>query len=162
MSGRRSVWLWSLVLMLAPMGAIAAQEARPGQTAKPDYDENAKPAKLPPLPPGMTIGTIRAGDSLFRGKGGCVSCHGSEAEGLPASGSSLRGGLHFIPYEWAAIDSLVTQGLSEPTTRTPIMMPPRGAQSNLTPDEIRKVSAYVWAISQVRGEPWSGGHQQHE
>lgn len=40
-------------------------------------------------------------------------------------------------------------------------MPARGAESNLTDDEIRHVAAYVWGISQTRGEPWPGGHQSH-
>jgi hypothetical protein len=46
-------------------------------------------------------------------------------------------------------------------TRTPIAMPPRGAQSNLTDQETRLIAAYVWAISQVKDEPWPGGHRTH-
>ena len=40
-------------------------------------------------------------------------------------------------------------------------MPPRGGKSDLTPDETRAIAAYVWAISQTRGEPWPGGHATH-
>jgi hypothetical protein len=80
---------------------------------------------------------------------------------MPAMGSSLTGGLGFIPYEWATIDSLIIAGIPEPITRTPIAMPARGATSNLTPEETRLIAAYVWAISQVRGEPWPGGHTTH-
>lgn len=152
-----------LVLLLVGLGGPAqAQEARmtrPGTVA--DYDEDAQPKKLPPLPSGMTIIMIREGDELFRGKGGCVTCHGQDAQGLPAMGSSLTAGLLFIPSDWQAIDSLITAGIPEPATRTPIAMPPRGAASNLTPEESRKIAAYVWAISQVQGEPWPGGHRQH-
>ena len=46
-------------------------------------------------------------------------------------------------------------------SRSPIAMPARGARGDLTPDEIRHVAAYVWAISQARGEPWTGGHASH-
>jgi hypothetical protein len=81
--------------------------------------------------------------------------------GLPDKGSALSLGLHFVPVEWNAIDSLVTTGLPEPVTRTTIAMPPRGAGSNLTPDQIRQVSAYVWAIAQTYDEPWPGGHRTH-
>lgn len=70
-------------------------------------------------------------------------------------------GLNFVPYEWGPIDSVVRAGIPEPPTRTPIAMPQRGAQSNLTDQESRTVAAYVWAISQVRGEPWPGGHGTH-
>jgi mono/diheme cytochrome c family protein len=127
----------------------------------PDTDEDGQPRRLPPLPQGMTLAMVRQGDSLFRGKGGCVTCHGAEATGMPAMGSSLTGGLLFIPIEWSAIDSLIKAGIPEPVTRTPIAMPPKGAQSNLTEQESRLIAAYVWAISQVRGEPWPGGHRQH-
>jgi mono/diheme cytochrome c family protein len=109
----------------------------------------------------MTVAMITQGDSLFRGKGGCVTCHGQEANGMPNMGSSLTGGLLFIPPEWKAIDSLIQAGISEPVTRTSIAMPPRGARSDLTPEESRLIAAYVWAISRTKGEPWRGGHQSH-
>jgi hypothetical protein len=35
-----------------------------------------------------------------------------------------------------------------------------GAKSDL-PEESRLIAAYVWAISQTRGEPWPGGHVTH-
>jgi mono/diheme cytochrome c family protein len=117
--------------------------------------------RLPALPTGMTVDLIRSGDSLFHGKGGCVTCHGPNAEGMPNSGSALTLGLNFIPVEWKAIDSLVTAGIPEALTRTTIAMPPRGASSNLTADEVRRVAAYVWAIAQVSDEPWPGGHRTH-
>ncbi|HWJ22839.1 MAG TPA: c-type cytochrome, partial [Gemmatimonadaceae bacterium] len=91
----------------------------------------------------------------------CVTCHGPNAMGMPDKGSSLSLGLHFVPVEWGPIDSLVTAGLPEAMTRTSIAMPPRGAGSNLTPDQIKQVAAYVWAIAQTYGEPWPGGHKSH-
>jgi hypothetical protein len=80
---------------------------------------------------------------------------------MPNMGSSLTGGLLFIPPQWNVIDSLILAGIPEPVTRTSIAMPPRGAKSDLTPQESRLVAAYVWAISQTRGEPWRGGHKTH-
>lgn len=41
-------------------------------------------------------------------------------------------------------------------------MPPRGGRSDLTDAQVKLVAAYVWAISQARGEPWAGGHQSHD
>lgn len=160
MSGR---CLRLLALLLAPAGGLAAQEgeARMSRGATLDTHEDGQPAKLPSLPGGMTVAMITQGDSLFRGKGGCVTCHGQEANGMPNMGSSLTGGLLFIPPEWKAIDSLIQAGISEPVTRTSIAMPPRGARSDLTPEESRLIAAYVWAISQTKGEPWRGGHQSH-
>jgi hypothetical protein len=40
-------------------------------------------------------------------------------------------------------------------------MPARGGKSDLTREEVRRVAAYIWAISQTRGEPWPGGHTSH-
>ena len=162
MSGR-SAWLAALVLLLAP--PLAGQQegdARMTRGATLDTHEDGQPAKLPSLPSGMTLAMIVQGDSLFRGKGGCQTCHGQEANGMPNMGSSLTGGLLFIPpQQWNAIDSLIQAGIPEPVTRTSIAMPPRGAKSDLTPQETRLIAAYVWAISQTKGEPWRGGHKTH-
>jgi len=160
---RRRAWVLGWLVLLAGAPAAAAQEPAERMTRGegPDTHEDAQPAKLPALPRGMTVAMIRQGDSLFRGKGGCVTCHGQEASGMPAMGSSLTGGLLFIPPDWQAIDSMIMAGIPEPLTRTPIAMPARGAASDLTPEESRLIAAYVWAISQARGEPWQGGHATH-
>jgi mono/diheme cytochrome c family protein len=127
-----------------------------------DTDEEGQPDTLPPLPPGMSFDMIRAGDQIFRTKGGCFNCHGSEAQGLPARGKTLTAGLSFIPaHDWRAIDSVVSVGIPDAITRSPIAMPPRGQRGDLTAEEIRTVAAYVWAISSVKGEPWPGGHVSH-
>ena len=151
-------------LWCAPV-VLTAQErvTRPGGDEKDgsDLNENGQSAKLPELPQGVTLDMIRQGDDLFRGKGACNTCHGPDGGGMPASGSGITAGLNFVPTEVAAIDSLIKAGIPEPTTRTPVAMPPRGAQSNLTDDETRRLAAYVWAIAQVKGEPWPGGHRTH-
>jgi mono/diheme cytochrome c family protein len=127
-----------------------------------DTDEEAQPDSLPTLAYGMTLETIRDGDRIFHGKGGCVNCHGSEAQGLAARGKTLTAGLAFVPAgEWNALDSLISVGMRDGQTRSPIAMPPRGQDENLSADEVRSVAAYVWAISQTRGEPWPGGHAAH-
>jgi mono/diheme cytochrome c family protein len=151
-----------LPFWLAPTASSAQERGRTGAVPDvSDLNEDGQLSRLPPLPQGMSLAMIRQGDELYHGKGGCVTCHGPDGGGMPASGSGITAGLNFVPYEWAPIDSLIRVGISEPLTRTPIAMPPRGAQSNLTDDEVRRVAAYVWAISQVRGEPWPGGHRSH-
>jgi mono/diheme cytochrome c family protein len=124
-------------------------------------NEEGQPARLPPLPAGMTLDGIRTGDSLFHAKGNCFACHGADATGLPDAGSALTMGLNFVPLEWRPIDSLIIAGIPDGITRSAIRMPPRGGKSDLTDDEARAVAAYVWAISQTRGEPWPGGHTTH-
>jgi mono/diheme cytochrome c family protein len=126
-----------------------------------DTNEEGQPPKLPALPDGMSLDLIRSGDSLFHGKGHCFACHGADATGLPDAGSALTVGLNFVPIEWRPIDSLVAAGIPDAVTRSAIQMPPRGGKSDLSPDETRAIAAYVWAISQTRGEPWPGGHATH-
>lgn len=120
-----------------------------------------QPTQLPPLPAGVTLDDVRAGDRLFRGKGGCVGCHGAEGEGMPDEGSGLTAGLHFVATDVGAIAGLLRCGFAEGTTRSGEGMPARGKGGKLTATEMQRVAAYVWAISQVRSEPWAGGHTQH-
>jgi mono/diheme cytochrome c family protein len=151
-----------VVWWLLPSVSSAQERSRSG--AEPDaadLNEDGQATRLPPLPQGMTLNMIRQGDELFRGKGGCVTCHGPDGGGMPASGSGITAGLNYVPSEWGPIDSLIRVGIPEPITRAPVAMPPRGAASNLTDEESRQIAAYVWAISQVRGEPWPGGHRTH-
>ncbi len=157
--------LSTVPLLLCLTAGVASAQERGRAAATPeasDLNEDGQLRKLPPLPQGMTLDMIRQGDALYRGKGGCVTCHGPDGGGMPASGSGITAGLNFVPSEWGPLDSLIRVGIPEPLTRSPVAMPPRGAQSNLTDAETRQVAAYVWAISQVRGEPWPGGHRTHE
>ena len=154
----RAGWAGVLILCLVQGGirSAAAQGARGLPT-----NEEGQPPRLPPLPAGMSLELIRAGDGLFHGKGNCFACHGADATGLPNAGSALTMGLNFVPTEWGPIDSLIVAGIPDPITRSAIAMPPRGGKSDLTPEETREVASYVWAISQARGEPWPGGHATH-
>jgi mono/diheme cytochrome c family protein len=150
--------------------AVAAQGGATGRGNMPatsreagglETNEEGQPPKLPQLPAGMTLDLIRTGDSLFHGKGNCFACHGADATGLPDAGSALTIGLNFVPLEWRPIDSLIVAGIPDGITRSAIRMPPRGGKSDLIDDETRAIAAYVWAISQARGEPWPGGHETH-
>jgi len=156
-----------LTLLLLTVLAVPARAQQTAATHAPPLsvtDEDGQPATLPTLPSGMTEATLRQGDALYRRKGGCVSCHGVDATGVPGLGSSLTAGLNYIPkpYTWTGLDSLEWNGIAEVLTRTRVACPARGARHDLTAAEVRRVSAYVWAIAQVRGEPWFGGHATHE
>jgi cytochrome c5 len=165
-------WIPSLLvplLLFAPPPA-RAQEGRPSVSRQPNAKRGAKiqtnedlqPTVLPPLPSGMTLDMIRDGDLLFHGKAGCFVCHGTEGQGMPAAGDAITNSLAYVQHDWRQIDSLITAGLPDAYTRSPIAMPPRGARSDLSDAEIQRIAAYVWAISGVRGEPWPGGHATHD
>ena len=134
---------------------------RPAEGERPAPPDVLQPAALPALPLGMTLDMLREGDALFHGKGGCFACHGADAEGLPAAGDGITTALFYARYEWRSIDSLITAGLPDALTRSPIAMPARGARGDLSREEIARLAAYVWAVSQTRGEPWPGGHVSH-
>jgi cytochrome c5 len=167
-----------IVILVAAAGGTAiiaprtarSQEGRPQVSRQPakkpsgkiETNEDLQPTVLPPLPSGMTLDMIRAGDQLFHAKGGCFVCHGSEGQGMPAAGDAITNSLSYVQHDWRQIDSLITAGLPDAYTRSPIAMPPRGARSDLTDAEIQRIAAYVWAISAVRGEPWPGGHANHD
>jgi mono/diheme cytochrome c family protein len=153
-------------IVMCVIGRVVAQqgEAHPqksGTESQVKTHDDLQPVALPALPKGMTLEMIVAGDSIYHGKGNCAACHGTEAEGLPAAGDGFTAGLSYAQPNWESVDSLINAGIPDALTRSPIQMPPRGGRSDLTDDEVRRVAAYVWAISTVRGEPWPGGHVSH-
>ena len=155
--------LMLLVTLLLLPGGLAAQEGRPqvDRQGTVSTNDELQPDTLPSFPPGMTLDLVRLGDSLFHRQAACFACHGTEGEGLPAAGDAISVGLSYVQPEWQAIDSLISTGIPDALTRSPITMPARGARSDLTDQQLKAVAAYVWAISQSRGEPWPGGHQSH-
>ncbi len=131
----------------------------------PDHDDDVQPDTLPSLPDGMTVGMIADGDAIYHGDGGCFKCHGEEGTGVQQRGSAITNAILLVPIKgaagWNGVDSLVLNGIPEAVTRSSIGMPPRGIRSDLNTDQVRRVAAYAWAISQARGEPWPGGHDTH-
>jgi mono/diheme cytochrome c family protein len=162
---RESVlWLTCAVLLtyLATAAAVTAQQRVAPQPVAPIVvPDEMQPDTLPTLPPGMTVAMLQAGDSLFHGRAGCFGCHGIEGQGLPAAGDAVTVELDYVAYNWHSIDSLISAGIPDALTRSPIAMPARGTRGDLTDEEIRRVAAYIWAISQTHGEPWPGGHASH-
>ena len=144
---------------------VFAHETADAEAGVTDTDEEAQSDTMATLPPGMTVDLIAQGDALFHGKGGCRECHGMEATGLRQRGSALTAGVIYVPVQgqagWRGVDSLILNGVPEELSRSPVAMPMRGLHSDLSADEVRRVAAYVWAIAQVKGEPWSGGHRAH-
>ena len=157
-------------LLIAALGLLGAQASRshrdvPAPTPQHQNvsptNEDLQPDHLPPLPTAITVADLIEGDRIFHSTGGCFACHGAEGEGLPAAGAAITTGLAYVQVDIASIAKLITDGLPDAYTRSPIAMPPRGARGNLTPHEIGLVAVYVWAIAQTRGEPWPGGHASH-
>jgi len=90
---------------------------------------------------------ISAGRDIFHGAGTCQVCHGTNLEGGPIAPTTLKA------HEWKdakgggydAIVNVVMKGV--PGT---VMVSHPGGISD---DDVRKVAAYVWAVSHGKATP---------
>jgi glucose/arabinose dehydrogenase/cytochrome c5 len=96
-----------------------------------------------PVPPGATAEQVAAGDRVFHSQT-CTGCHGSDAKGSPVGPDLTTGKYLSGDGSLAAIRQAIQDGVPMPKQyRQP--MPPMGG-GQLSPDQLRDVSAYVWAI----------------
>jgi mono/diheme cytochrome c family protein len=145
-----------VALVFAALAACERSERRTTDTASgtvvPSTD--AKPSlaerPVPGAPPsGATAAMVALGDSIFHGEvagGKCSSCHGYDARGGPR-GPTLR------KHEWRTGDgsyeflqARILMGSAEPERPYPSPMEVHGG-ADLTPDQVKAVAAYVYAIS---------------
>jgi mono/diheme cytochrome c family protein len=96
------------------------------------------------LPEGVTLEMVQQGKTVFETTV-CFTCHGMDATGT-ALAPSLR------DQDWLnsdgsfeGIEGVVRNGVPQPV-QYPAAMPPMGG-ARLTEDQIRNVTAYVYAIS---------------
>jgi mono/diheme cytochrome c family protein len=116
------------------------------------------PAAAPPATPTMsgsfdastiTPEMVALGDSVFHGQaagGICQTCHGPDAKGLAGLAPDLTDTTWInTDGSWEGIATIVQSGVPQPKQHPAPMLPMGGA--NLTPDQIRAVSAYVYRLS---------------
>ena len=101
-----------------------------------------------PVPEGATREMVALGDRIYHGQVGgaaCTGCHGEKGEGTPL-GPPLTGKKWlWSDGSYAGITKTITEGVPDPKQYRSPMPPMGGAQ--LTPDQIKAVAAYVWALS---------------
>lgn len=129
----------------APATQVQAPAAAPAETA-------AAPATAPSTgaaPEGTTPQMVAAGQQIFTGQGLCFTCHGADAKGTPLAPDLTSGKWLWVnPSQGnmlAQVEKVVKDGVPAPKEH-PAPMPPMGG-AQLTPDQIRDVSAYVLSIS---------------
>lgn len=146
-------------IALAASGIVVAACGGGERPADGGVGDTAAVVQAPPATPGPTASggadpaspqLIALGDSIFNGQvagGTCVTCHGqggtggtlgpnlSDAEWLHGDGS----------YEF--IVTIVNNGITTPK-QFPAAMPPKGG-APLTPDQVRAVAAYVYALGRT-------------
>jgi len=110
-------------------------------------------AQAPKLPDGVTAKMVEDGGTLFKGNGNCFTCHGESAEGTPI-------GPNLTDEKWLHMDGsfdeivkLVTAGVPTPKEAM-VPMPAKGG-AELTTEQVKAVSAYVWTL--CRGGPAGDG-----
>jgi mono/diheme cytochrome c family protein len=139
---------WGGLVTAAAVVALTAcgdaQRDRPADTAPATPGAPASQVGVGvDLPEGVTLADVQAGEQVFQQQI-CFTCHGPDGTGTPL-GPNLRDS------EWLNTDGsfdgiveVVRNGVAQPV-RYPGTMPPMGG-AQLSEEQIRQVSAYVYAI----------------
>jgi glucose/arabinose dehydrogenase/mono/diheme cytochrome c family protein len=120
--------------------------AGPGAAATAAASSSDTTANLP-VPAGATREMVAQGEQLYHGSGGatCVGCHGANAKGTPLGPDLTDKIWLWSDGSFPGIAKTITQGVTTPKQyRAP--MPALGG-SQLTPEQVSQVSAYIWALS---------------
>lgn len=150
---RRNKWIG--VVAMATAGWLTACGGDAGDTGEPAEDTVATtPAPAPAPAPGPTTGAVpegataedvAAGQTIFAGKGMCITCHGPTATGTPLAPNLTDSEWLNISGEFSEIQTLVSTGVPTPK-QYPSPMPPMGG-AQLTEQEIHHVAAYVYSLA---------------
>lgn len=135
-----------LTLALAACGGGGEQEdaaATGGETAEqPAAAPTAQPTGTPPA--GATAEDVTAGQQIFTSTGNCYTCHGPDGRGTQLAPNLTDSEWINIDGTFASIQQNVKTGVPQPKQH-PAPMPAMGG-ATLSDDQIRQVSAYVWAL----------------
>ncbi len=96
-----------------------------------------------PVPPGATAEQVAAGDKIFHGQT-CTGCHGADAKGSPVGPDLTTGKYLSGDGSLASIRKIIQDGVAMPKQYRQAM--PAMGGSQLSADQLRDVSAYVWAV----------------
>lgn len=147
-SATRSAMAVGAVTLLACGGG---GEQAPASGAGGSGAAAAAPASFDPAT--ITPAMIALGDSIFHGLvalGPCQSCHGEDATGPTGIAPNLTD-TEWLNTDgtWEGIYNTVMSGVLAPKKFPGVMLPMGGA--NLTPDQVRAVTAYVYSLSHKVG-----------
>ena len=95
-------------------------------------------------PQGATAEDVTAGQQIFTSTGNCYTCHGPDAKGTALAPNLTDAEWLNIDGSFASIQQNVKTGVPQPKQH-PAAMPAMGG-ANLSDDQIRQVSAYVWSL----------------
>jgi mono/diheme cytochrome c family protein len=127
----------------APAGSIEEASAKPPEGTH----ANAGAAANLPVPQGATAAMVALGDRIYHGEAGgagCEGCHGADASGSPLGPNLTSGKYVWSNGSYTGITKTIRDGVPNPKNYRSPMPAMGGAQ--LTPDQLKAVAAYVWAI----------------
>jgi len=131
----------------AAAGSVSAVNAKPPEGTHPDAGAASETASLP-VAAGATKEMLALGDRIYHGQVGgatCTGCHGTNAKGTPLGPDLTSSHWLWGDGSYPAIAKIITAGVPQPKQyRSP--MPPMGG-SQLTPDQVSALAAYIWGLS---------------
>jgi mono/diheme cytochrome c family protein len=136
-----------LILALAACGGngdAPATEDAPPPAAEPEAE--AVPALTMDLPEGVTAAMVARGQQVFEGSGICYTCHMQGGVGGPLGPNLTDDQWINTDGSYEGIVNVVLNGVAQPIEHPGIMLPRGG--TNISDDDVRAVSAYVWTLSQ--------------
>lgn len=138
----------------APSAAASSSPAAPPEGIHPEAGR-AQTANLTP-PPGGSREEIVLGSRIFVGEaagGTCAGCHGSDAKGTPLAPSLTTSHWLWGDGSLQSIEQTIESGVTNPKKfRDP--MPPMGG-AELTPEQVKSVAAYVWALNHRKSQGYT-------
>lgn len=93
----------------------------------------------PVTPPAGSKNRLATGDEIYHQT--CVACHGSNGKGAVPGAPNFADSKGVLSQADAVLESAILHGKTTPGV--PIAMPPKGGNSNLDPDGIKSVLAYI-------------------
>jgi glucose/arabinose dehydrogenase/mono/diheme cytochrome c family protein len=129
----------------SPAGEIEGASANPPEGTNPNAGQASGNGAVPE---GATPEIVALGQRIYRGEVGgatCTGCHGQNATGTPLGPDLTSGKWLWSDGSYSGIAKAITQGVPQPKIyRAP--MPPMGG-TQLTPDEVNAVAAYLWSLN---------------
>jgi glucose/arabinose dehydrogenase/mono/diheme cytochrome c family protein len=131
----------------ATAGNVSPDDAKPPEGTHADAGAASESASLP-VAAGATQEMVALGDRIYHGQVGaatCTGCHGANAKGTPLGPDLTSSHWLWGDGSYPAIAKIITTGVPQPKQyRSP--MPPMGG-SQLTPDQVSALAAYIWGLS---------------
>jgi mono/diheme cytochrome c family protein len=137
-----------LIVALAACGGNGDAPAPATQDAPQPGTEpavEAVPSLTMALPEGVTAEMVARGQQVFEGAGICYTCHMQGGVGGPLGPNLTDDRWINTDGSFESIVNVVLNGVTQPIEHPGIMLPRGG--TNISDDDVRAVSAYVWTLS---------------